>query len=122
MRRPSHRPERVAALLREAIAEYLANRAKDPRLRDAIVTHVEVTRDLAVATVRISAIGGHDARRRAVDGMEHARGHLRTQIARELQLKQVPTLRFEADHGLEHAQRIEELLGELRRDAEGEEA
>lgn len=122
MRRPYHRPDRIAALLREAIGEYLANRAKDPRLRDVIITHVDVSRDLAVATVRVSAIGGQDAKQRAVDGLEHARGHLRTQLARELRLKQVPTLRFVADHGLEHAQRIEELLGELRRDAAGDES
>lgn len=121
MKRPSHRPDRIAALLRQAIAEYLASGAKDPRLHDAIVTGVEVSRDLAVATVRVSALGGHEAKRRAVDGLEHARGHLRSQLARELRLKQVPSLRFEADHGLEHAQRIEDLLGELRRGSGGEE-
>jgi len=118
MKRTSHRPERMAALLREAIAEYLRSGAKDPRLAAVTVTDVEVSRDLAVAMVRVSALGDDEAKRRALEGLEHARGHLRTQLARELRLKQVPDLRFERDRGLEHARRIEELLGEIERGGE----
>lgn len=108
----------MAALLREAIAEYLRSRAKDPRLAAVTVTGVEVSRDLAVATVRVSALGDDEAKRLALEGLEHARGHLRSQLARELPLKQVPALRFERDYGLDHAQRIENLLTEIERDKE----
>lgn len=118
MKRASYRPERMAALLKEAIAAYLRSGAKDPRLAAVTVTDVEVSRDLAVATVRVSALGDDDAKRLGLEGLEHARGHLRTQLARELRLKQMPDLRFERDRGLEHARRIEDLLAQIERGEE----
>jgi ribosome-binding factor A len=111
-----HRPERLAALIQETLAAALATRVKDPRVGFVTITGVEVTPDGQHATVRFSVMGSEDEKARALEGLEHARGFLRTHLAAQLDTRVTPELRFELDRGLEHAQRIDELLGRLRRE------
>ena len=52
------RNDRVAEAIREGVATFLADGAKDPRIRGLItVTAVDVTRDLRHATVFVSVMG-----------------------------------------------------------------
>ena len=113
-----HRPERLAALVQETLAEAIATSLKDPRVGFVTITGVRVTPDSQVATVRVSVLGAEDDKGRAIEGLEHARGFLRTYLAARLELRVIPDLRFELDRGLEHAQRIDTLLNEIRRDGE----
>ena len=63
------------------------------------------------ATVQVSVVGSHEERDQAVLALRHARGFLRSQLARQLpKLKTIPELRFELDRGAEYSQRISELL------------
>lgn len=117
-RRPRHRPERLAALVQAAIAAALATRVKDPRVGFVTITSVEVTPDAQHATVRFSVLGTEEEKTRAIEGLEHARGFLRTCLAERLEMRSTPELHFELDRGLEHAQRIDALLQQLRRDGE----
>jgi ribosome-binding factor A len=116
MRRASrHRPERLAALIQETLAEALATHLKDPRVGFVTLTSVSVTPDGSHATVRVSVLGGEDDKGRALEGLEHARGFLRTHLAQRLALRTTPELHFVLDRGLEHAQRIDRILEDLRR-------
>jgi len=119
MKRSSrHRPERLAALVQETLAEALTTSLKDPRVGFVTITSVRVTPDGQLATIRVSVLGSEEDKGRAVAGLEHARGYLRTYLAERLNLRVVPELRFELDRGIEHAQRIDALLDEIRRDGE----
>jgi len=113
-----HRPERLAALVQETLATAIATSLKDPRIGFVTITGVRVTSDGQVATVRVSVLGSEDDKGRAIEGLEHARGYLRTVLATQLELRVTPELRFELDRGIEHAQRIDALLNEIRRDGE----
>jgi len=113
-----HRPERLAALVQETLATAIATSLKDPRIGFVTITGVRVTPDGQVATVRVSVLGSEDDKGRAIEGLEHARGFLRTVLASQLELRVTPELRFELDRGIEHAQRIDTLLNEIRRDGE----
>ena len=108
----NRRPERVAALIKETIAGALTTKVKDPRVGFVTVTSVAVTRDVSVATIMLSVLGGEEERQSALEGMGSARGFLRTMIARKLDLRVAPELRFKIDRGLEYAARIEELLAD----------
>lgn len=114
MKRASRRSERVAELIREAVAVHLQT-AKDPRIGFVTVTGADVTRDLAVATIYVSIMGDESEQERTLEGLDHARGHLRTELARELRLKQTPELRFTLDRGLAYARRIDAILSDLKR-------
>ncbi len=113
---PSRRPEQVAEAIRAILAEALVRgEVRDPRVGLMTVSSVEVTRDLSVATIRVVPHADDDAgREAALEGLRSAAGYLRGMVARSLTTRGVPELRFERDRGLEHARRIDELLGELR--------
>jgi len=116
-RRPSHRPERVAELIRETVTGFLAARARDPRIGFVTVTGVAVSADLGHARVRVSVMGTDEERGRSMEGLESAARFLRAQLSRELHLRVAPEVRFELDRGLEHAQRIDQVLKRIKEDA-----
>lgn len=110
----SRRTDRVADLLRRELAELLIHEVRDPRVRLATVSHVDVSPDLRRAEVKVSVMGEEDARREAVEALVHARGFLRSKLAHRLNnLKMTPELVFELDRGAEHSQRISDLLEDL---------
>ena len=122
MRRPGHRrPERVAALIQETLASALATQVKDPRIGFTTLTGVTVTPDYSHATVRVSVLGSEDEKLGALEGLRSAGGFLRSVLAKALPLRTVPELHFVLDRGLEHAQRIDKLLGEKAGDEGAEE-
>lgn len=114
MRTPSHRPERVAELIRQSVAEFLTGNVRDPRVGFVTVTGVEVSPDLSHATIRVSVMGSEEEKTRSLEGLASAARFLRTQLSRELRLRTSPELHFMLDRGLDHAQRIDRVLRELK--------
>lgn len=117
MRRPSHRPERVAEAIRQTVAAFLTGDVRDPRVGFVTVTGVEVSADLGHARVRVSVMGSEEEKATSLEGLASAARFLRAQIAKALPLRVTPELRFELDRGLEHAQRIDRVLRDLEEDA-----
>ena len=115
---PSHRPEQAAELIRGVLAEaLLRGELRDPRVGMVTISGVEVTRDLSVATVMVVPHGEADAdREAAMEGLQSATGFLRRIVAKAMTTRTVPELRFVRDRGIEHAQRIDELLEGLKRE------
>jgi len=106
------RRQQVAQRIRQKVSELLLFEVKDPRASFVTVTGVDVTRDLAVAKVRWSVLD-EKHRSRVEHMLEHARGFFRTEVARDLQLRTAPELRFEYDRGIAQAARIEQVLREV---------
>jgi ribosome-binding factor A len=117
VRRPSHRPERVAEAIRQTVAAFLTGNVRDPRVGFVTVTGVEVSADLGHARVRVSVMGSEEEKAKSLEGLASAARFLRAQIAKELPLRVTPELRFELDRGLEHAQQIDRVLRDLEEDA-----
>lgn len=113
---PSYpRRERVANVLRDALAKAIATEIKDPRVGAAAmvtVTRVEMNVDMAVANVFVSVVGDDEA---AIAGLRQAAGFLRGRVGRLARLQRAPELRFFADHTLDMSDKIAEIL---RDDAE----
>src|SRR5439155_676084 len=116
IRRPSHRSERVAEAIRQTVAAFLTGNLRDPRIGFVTVTGVEVSGDLAHARVRVSVMGSEPEKAQSLEGLNSAARFLRAQLAKELPLRVTPELRFEIDRGLEHAQRIDRVLRQLKED------
>lgn len=108
------RPERVATLVHETLADALTSLVKDPRVGFVTVTAVRVSPDCTHANVRVSVMGSEDDKRRAMQGLESAKGFLRTHLAQTLTLRTAPELHFRLDRGLEHAARIDQILEQLK--------
>ncbi|HZH39615.1 MAG TPA: 30S ribosome-binding factor RbfA [Gemmatimonadales bacterium] len=118
MKKMSHRPERVAELVRQTVGAFLTGDVRDPRIGFVTVTGVEVTPDLSHANVRVSVMGTDEEKSRSLEGLASAARYLRSQLSKELRLRTSPELHFRLDRGLEHAQRIDQVLKELKSDGE----
>jgi ribosome-binding factor A len=114
MKRPSHRPERVAELIRQTVGAFLTGDVRDPRIGFVTVTGVEVSPDLTHANVRVSVMGSDEEKAKSLEGLGSAARYLRAQLSRELTLRTSPELHFHLDRGIEHAQRIDRVLKELK--------
>jgi ribosome-binding factor A len=109
------RADRVAEAIREEIATFLAEDAKDPRItRLVTVTGVEVTRDLRHAKVFVSVMGTDAERAQTFEGLASAALHLRPRVGRALRLRLAPEITFLPDQSIERAARIESLLAQIK--------
>lgn len=109
-----HRPERVATLIQETLGVKLTTDVKDPRVGFVTITSVDVSPDCTRATVHVSVLGDEDEKRRAMEGLESAKGYLRSHVAQTLSLRVTPELHFRLDRGLEHAARIDQILSKIK--------
>jgi ribosome-binding factor A len=107
------RAARIGKRMRELLSELLLFRVTDPRLQGVYVTDVNVDRELSVASVFVSALEGVAREKEVLAGLKHASGFLRSELARELDLRTFPRLRFVWDPTPERAERIEQIINEL---------
>ncbi len=113
------RPDRVAEAIREGVASFLSDGAKDPRIRGFVtVTAVDVTRDLRHANVFVSVMGDDEAVKATFEGLASMASHLRSLLGKSLRLRVAPEIHFKADESIARASRIEQLLAQVRNERE----
>tara|TARA_Y100001934_G_scaffold17089_2_gene20323 strand:- start:3707 stop:4135 length:429 start_codon:yes stop_codon:yes gene_type:complete len=103
------RANRLADHIHRQLAVLIQRELKDPRLGLITVNEVRVSRDLAWADVYFTALGGA-APDGAEDGptevLQHAAGFLRSELARIMDTRVTPQLRFHYDNSLEDGMRM----------------
>ena len=112
MAREFGRTQRVADYLRQELARLLQREIRDPRIGMASVNEVEVSRDLAHATVFVTFMG-LDSAQEALESLEvlnRAAGFLRSQIAHDARMRTVPRLRFVYDSGVVRGRLMSDLI------------
>ena len=108
------RLQRIADRIREELSEIILFDVSDPRLTNITVTDVKVDREYAYANIYISAVEGHERSAEILAGLNHAKGYLRSTLAKRIQLRVFPRLRFYWDPTPEGADHIEQLLDSLK--------
>jgi ribosome-binding factor A len=109
---PSQRQLRVGELIRHAVAEVLARgEAPDPVLTANPITvpEVRMSPDLRLATAYVMPLGGRN-KKAVLAALERNNKTLRTAVARRVNLKFAPEVRFRIDERFDEAERIEKLL------------
>ena len=119
----SQRQLRVGELVRHAVAEMLTRGdVHDPVIEGHLITvpEVRMTGDLRLATVYLMPLGGRDASE-VLAAFDRHKKFLRGEIARRINLKFAPDIRFRIDERFAEAERIEKLLRspEVARDLDG---
>jgi ribosome-binding factor A len=110
----NRRIERLNEQLKREITDVLLQDVRDPRVGRVTITDVRTTADLDRARVYVASMGTADEKREAIEGLRAASSYIRRELSRRLHIRRVPELDFEWDTTLEHAQRIEQLLREVR--------
>lgn len=107
------RAVRIGERIREELSEILLIQSQDPRIRGVTVTDVKVDRELAYADVYVCTIEGVERSQEVLEGLNHAQGFLRHELAQRVVLRVFPRLRFRWDPTFEKAELIERLISSL---------
>lgn len=106
----SARTDRIAQQIQREIAELVRLQISDPRVRLVTITGVEVAADYSHAKVYFTRLDGkHEEARQ---GLDHASGFLRSQLARSIKLRAMPQLHFIYDASVERGSRLSQLIDE----------
>lgn len=105
---------RVAEEIKREVSALIATEVKDPRLGMLSITDVSVTRDLAFAKIYFSMLGDEEEREKTLDGLERAKGFIRSELAKRLRLRHTPELTFHFDSSLEQGAKMDALLKTLQ--------
>ncbi len=115
---PFARSERVSGLIQKVLSEILQKDIRDPRLKMATITEVEVSRDLKLARIYFTTPDGEQKKDAAIKGFNSARGFIKRILANELDLKYMPDIKFFYDESLEYGSHIDSLIN-LTKDKNG---
>ena len=119
------RPQRLAKLIQQEIADLLLTEFGDYTLAMVTVTGAEVSRDLAVARVYVSIFApSNELRQIAFQRLQELTPKIRAALASRIrhQVRFIPELRFELDETLDQVSRIEDLLAQARAQRKEEDA
>lgn len=108
----SQRALRAGELVRHALAEVLARGdVHDPVLEKHLITvpEVRMSSDLRLATIYVMPLGGKDTKD-VLAALERHKKYLRGEVAKRVNLKFAPDIRFLLDERFDEAERIEKLL------------
>ncbi len=109
------RADRVAEAIREEVALFLRNDAKDPRISPLVtVTGCEVTRDLRHAKVFVSVMGSDEERKQTFEGRGRGAGPRRAPRGGGGRRRRGPPRTLKPDESIAHAARIEDLLAQIK--------
>ncbi|WP_461517800.1 30S ribosome-binding factor RbfA [Porticoccus sp.] len=112
MPREFTRNDRVADALQRELAQLIRDEVRDPRLGLVNITAVEVVRDLSSAKVFVNLVGADSAEQseKAAELLNGAAGFLRTHLAKRMQLRITPRLRFIYDLSGKRGQELSALI------------
>ncbi len=107
------RADKVSAAIKREIGAMLIQEVKDPGIHFVTVTGVETADDLRHAHIFVSILGDEKTRKESMEGLERAKGFLRGELGRRLQLRYTPEIQFRLDTSLDHAMKIKGLLNQV---------
>jgi ribosome-binding factor A len=108
----SRRIERLAEAVKQEVSKIILYGLKDPRISFVTVTHVEISPDLRRAKVYISVMGDESSQKKTLQGLEHARGFIQTELGANLKMRYTPHLSFFLDESIKKGMHISKIIDE----------
>ncbi len=118
VRMEGKRSEKVADLIQKEVSEMLLKSIKDPRIGFVTITRVAVSEDCRFAKVYFSVAGTPAEKESSVKGLDSAKGYVRKELGRRLQLRYTPEIVFQFDPSIEYAIHMEELIQSINQGKE----
>jgi ribosome-binding factor A len=115
-----HRLERLRELIKAEFGQMLQRDIKDPRIGFVSVTDVEVSNDYSHVKIFVSILGDDAAKQATMDGLESAKGFIRTELGQRIRLRYTPEIHIIADDSMERGSRIIQLLDKVKNGQKGE--
>ncbi len=106
--------ERMQQQILEYLSELIHDEVKDPRVSKLTsIVRVEVAHDLKFAKVYITTLGTDEERKAALQGLNSAKGFLRTRLSNIMKTRIAPEIVFINDTSIEYAAHIQKTLESL---------
>ena len=109
----SRRVQKAAEAIREVVSMAILTDLKDPRVSDVTVTYVEVSPDMRQAKVHVSVMGDEAKQNLCLHGLQSSAGFLQTKVAKRIDTRYTPRLRFELDMGVKKSLAIARMLHDV---------
>ena len=118
MRKNSIKNTRINGEVRRELSAIIQNEIKDRRIHPMTsVVEVEVAPDLKSAKAYISVLGDEQAQRDTLEGLRSAEGYIRRALARTVNLRNTPEIRFIMDQSIEYGVHMSKLIDDVNRDS-----
>ncbi|HJB88284.1 MAG: 30S ribosome-binding factor RbfA [Blautia sp.] len=116
MRKNSIKNTRINGEVQKELSTLIRGEIKDPRIHPMTsVTAVEVAPDLKTCRAYISVLGSGEAKKATMDGLNSAEGYIRRLLAKNLNLRNTPEIRFILDESIEYGVNMSKLIDDVAR-------
>lgn len=121
MRKRSIKNTRVNTEVQRELSSIIRGGIKDPRVAPwTSVVAAEVAPDLKTCKVFISVLGDEKAQKDTLEGLKSAEGYIRRELARTLNMRNTPEIRFILDQSIEYGVNMSKKIEEVTRTIETE--
>ena len=122
MRKNSIKNTRINGEVRRELSAIIQNEIKDPRIHPMTsVVEVEVAPDLKTCRAYISVLGDEEEKRNTLQGLKSAEGYIRRQLAKTINLRNTPEIRFILDESIEYGVAMSKLIDEVSKKEDAQE-
>ena len=114
MRKNSIKNTRINAEVQKELSNIIRGEIKDPRIHPMTsVMAVEVAPDLKTCKAFISVLGSGESKQSTIKGLKSAEGYIRRQLAKNLNLRNTPEIRFILDESIEYGVNMSNLIDDV---------
>jgi len=116
MRKNSIKNTRINGEVQKELSNIIRGEIKDPRINPMTsVVAVEVAPDLKSCKAYISVLGDTDSQKSTLEGLRSAEGYIRSKLARTINLRNTPVIKFILDQSIEYGVNMSKLIDDVTR-------
>lgn len=114
MRKNSVKNTRINGEVLKELSNIICSEIKDPRINPMTsVVSVEVAPDLKTCKAYISVLGDEQSQKDTITGLKSAEGYIRRELARTVNLRNTPEIKFILDQSIEYGINMSKLIDEV---------
>ena len=121
MRKNSIKNTRINGEVQRELSNIIRGEIKDPRINPLTsVVAVEVAPDLKTCKAYISVLGDEESQAKTLAGLKSAEGFIRSKLAKTVNLRNTPEIRFVLDQSIEYGVQMSKMIDEVTKDIKSE--
>ena len=121
MRKNSIKNIRINGEVQRELSNIIRGEIKDPRINPLTsVVAVEVAPDLKTCKAYISVLGDEESQAKTLAGLKSAEGFIRSKLAKTVNLRNTPEIRFVLDQSIEYGVKMSKMIDEVTKDIKSE--
>lgn len=107
--------DKISGIIQKEVSEIIQFQLKDPKIGFITITDVKVTGDLSIAKVFVSFLGQNAREEAGMKALDRSKGFIRSELAKRMTMRKVPSLIFLLDDSLEKGNKIERIIYEINK-------